>query len=310
MPVPVPPAAGVAPADSPAAGEPVEAGALAAPCPLSGWEATWPAVPEPVGAALSVLGVAAVEPDDAPVEVEGTPVEVAVPGVLPTPGALLEVDAAPDCSAGVAATVPVELDDSPPAPVAVSVELAPAAWLEVASLVALDTGVCTGRASAAAAMRASTDPREIRNFWAPGAAATMPSAAASCSTRSPGFGIFDAERRVLTFQETLVLDRATDAGVELEHPQLHRDDPDQRKGEHPDPGASAQQAVEQPVLCERPRELDRTQRSCGGGGYAPGTPDGFWRPAGALARRSRGAQRAYRRSGRRGGWWRHASPPV
>jgi hypothetical protein len=55
--------------------------------------------------------------------------------------------------------------------------------------------------------------------------------------------IFDAERRVLALQQPFVLERTADADAELDDPQLHRDDPDQRKRQQPDPGAAADQAV-------------------------------------------------------------------
>ncbi len=45
----------------------------------------------------------------------------------------------------------------------------------------------------------------------------------------------------------LALERAPDAGVELQQRQLQRDDPDQREGDDRDPGAAADQAVEQPM---------------------------------------------------------------
>jgi hypothetical protein len=61
------------------------------------------------------------------------------------------------------------------------------------------------------------------------------------------FGVFNAEGRVFALQCALVLERTPDAGVELQEAELHRDDPDQREGDEPDPSAAVDQAVEQGV---------------------------------------------------------------
>jgi hypothetical protein len=44
-----------------------------------------------------------------------------------------------------------------------------------------------------------------------------------------------------------VLDRAADPHAQLHHPQLHPDDPDQRERDHGDPGATADQPIEQAI---------------------------------------------------------------
>ncbi len=85
--------------------------------------------------------------------------------------------------------------------------------------------------------------------------------------------VFDRQRRVFSLQQRRVLDRAADAHAQLDHPQLHRDDPDQRERDHGDPRTPADQPVEQAVgqalhpcapLGEQSGPARRAGRSAGG----------------------------------------------
>jgi hypothetical protein len=61
-----------------------------------------------------------------------------------------------------------------------------------------------------------------------------------------------AQLRVLTLERARVLDRAADARVELEHGDLHGDDPAERDGDDRDPRAPPQEAVEEGVVRAAP----------------------------------------------------------
>jgi len=83
--------------------------------------------------------------------------------------------------------------------------------------------------------------------------------------------VFYPELGVFALQRGLARQSAPDIGVELEHDQLHRDDPDQREGEQPDPQAPADQAVQQcrgpgQRVSDRPGRARGARRTGGSGG--------------------------------------------
>ena len=141
--------------------------------------------------------------------------------------------------------------------------------------------------------------RAERNLSAPAGTICMP--------RRPGggldafarghFGVFDAQRRVLELQQRAALERAPDAGVELQQAQLQRDDPDQRERDHP---IQVRPRIRRSTACARrpaqarAPEAGRPARR----GWAPGaTRRGR---AGPETRRGRGAaSSAVGRRGRR-----------
>ena len=146
--------------------------------------------------------------------------------------------------------------------------------------------------------------------------------------RSARESIAASRRRVRSFRcparrsRAAVRPRARACGrcrVELQQPELQRDDPDQREGDQPDPDASADQAVEQPMLGRapstaaiRPKARPAAARAggaCGTAGAWPGAASpgrrraaaraGRERPAGGAGRRGRARAAAAEASSRR-----------
>jgi hypothetical protein len=68
-------------------------------------------------------------------------------------------------------------------------------------------------------------------------------------------GDLRAEDRVLALERRGVLDRAADGRVQAQQHDLHRHDPDQREGDQRDPGAAADQAIEERMVDEPPEAL-------------------------------------------------------
>ena len=106
-------------------------------------------------------------------------------------------------------------------------------------------GVAAGRARAGSAT-------------SPAAGVTMPRLSAPARMRSP-----EARRAMFASMPEFWrssgrggLDRARDAGVELEQRDLHRDDPHQRDADEADPHAPAQEAVDDAVVGQRPDALE------------------------------------------------------
>ena len=104
-------------------------------------------------------------------------------------------------------------------------------------------------------------PFTERNPTPPGAGITMPWAAASDSIRCVSVERRDglSQHLVLGLKARGPLDRAADARAELQHLDLHRHDPDEHHAEERNPGAAADQAVKQPMIGERPDELERAR---------------------------------------------------
>ena len=80
------------------------------------------------------------------------------------------------------------------------------------------------------------------------------------------FGVFDAERSVLTLQQGPTLQRATDPGVELQQSELQRDDSEQSEDHDRDPGTPADQAIERTVARDALQELEQPERETALGG--------------------------------------------
>src|SRR4051794_17052455 len=99
-----------------------------------------------------------------------------------------------------------------------------------------------------------------------------------------------AQVGVLAVEQLGALDRAPDAGVELEQRDLHEDDADQRAGEQRDPRAAGEQALEERMVGERGGTAQRAAAErWGADGPRPRQRDGA--PGGdrARARRAGGA---------------------
>jgi len=62
------------------------------------------------------------------------------------------------------------------------------------------------------------------------------------------FGVFDPKLGVLTLKNRRLPERSADVAVELEQPELDRDDPDQREGDERDRKASAHEPVDNALL--------------------------------------------------------------
>ena len=109
-------------------------------------------------------------------------------------------------------------------------------------------------------------------------------------------GDLGLQRRVAALERRDGVDRAPDAGVELEHRDLHRDDPDQAEADDDDPRAAAHEAVHRAAGGDLQRRLGDAQRDRGA---ARGEPQRRARRARAGAGRWRGrGGRVHRRTAR------------
>ena len=168
----------------------------------------------------------------------------------------------------------------------------------------------------------SETPCAERNRSEPAGTSRMPMCAACSSTVSPAatseFSTLSAE--FSRCSGALVLERAPDAGVQLQQAELHRHDPDQRERDEPDPRAAVDQTVEQRMRRDDRRRMRLRASAPTLGGRRAGPPAACDRSRdtrrGRRARRGAAAAaagdvpRAPPRRPRRGGRRSHAAEPA